>query len=129
VSGVTTPAANPRRRTDAQRDERAGLVFAALSDPTRRKLVRMLVERQTITASALVGELPMTRQAITKHLSGLADAGLVESTRAGREMQYVLTPEPLADAMAWMVSAGARWDDRLDRLERELTQPAAQKGR
>ena len=117
---MSTPTSRPRP-TDAQRDERAGLIFTALSDPTRRKLVRMLVERPTVTASALAGELPMSRQAITKHLTGLADAGLVESTRSGRETQYVLTPEPLADAMAWMVSAGARWDDRLDRLERELS--------
>ncbi len=80
----------------------------------------MLVERSTVTASALTGELPMTRQAITKHLSGLVEAGLVSSARRGRETQYALTPEPLADAMAWMVSAGAKWDDRLERLEREL---------
>lgn len=107
--------------TDAERDARAGLVFAALSDPTRRRLVRILVDRPTVTASALADELPMSRQAITKHLSGLSDAGLVRAQRAGRETQYALSSEPLADAMAWMVSAGARWDDRLDRLERELT--------
>lgn len=112
------------RLADADRDARAGLIFSALADPTRRQLVRLMRERPAITASSLVGELPMTRQAITKHLAGLADAGLVRSTRAGRETQYTLTPEPLADAMAWMVSAGARWDDRLDRLERELTKPA-----
>lgn len=111
------------RLTDAERDARAGLIFSALADPTRRQLVRLMGERPTVTASALAGELPMTRQAITKHLAGLADAGLVRSARAGRETQYTLTPEPLADAMAWMVSAGARWDDRLDRLERELTTP------
>lgn len=109
------------RLTDAERDARAGQIFTALSDPTRRRLVRLLGERQTVTASSLTGELPMTRQAITKHLAGLADAGLVASARAGRETHWTLTPEPLADAMAWMVTAGARWDDRLDRLERELT--------
>lgn len=119
VSGVPGPPA-ARQPTDAQQDERAGLVFTALSDPTRRKLVRLLVERDSVTASALTADLPMTRQAITKHLAGLAEAGLVDSRRSGRETHYVLTPEPLADAMAWMVSAGARWDTRLDRLEREL---------
>lgn len=109
------------RASDAERDARAGLIFTALSDPTRRQLVRLMGERPVVTASALATELPMTRQAITKHLAGLADAGLVRSARAGRETQYTLTPEPLADAMAWMVTAGARWDDRLDRLERELS--------
>lgn len=106
--------------TSAQRDARAGRVFSALSDPTRRQLVRILVDRPTVTASALAGELPISRQAIAKHLTGLADAGLVQPTRTGRETKYALTPEPLADAMAWMVSAGATWDARLDRLERDL---------
>lgn len=115
----------PTHRTDAERDARAGLVFAALSDPTRRRLVRLLGERSTVTASSLTDELPMTRQAITKHLTGLADAGLVASARSGRETHWTLTPEPLADAMAWMVTAGARWDDRLDRLERELSRGPA----
>lgn len=109
------------RLTDAERDARAGLVFTALSDPTRRQLVRLMGERPSVTASALTSDLPMTRQAIAKHLAGLSEAGLVRSTRSGRETHYSLTPEPLADAMAWMVTAGARWDDRLDRLERELT--------
>lgn len=111
--------------TDAGRDARAGLVFNALSDPTRRRLVRILVERPTVTASALAAELPITRQAIAKHLAGLSEAGLVQATRSGRETQYTLTAEPLADAMAWMVSAGARWNARLDRLERELSARAA----
>lgn len=105
---------------EPSRDARAGMVFAALADPTRRLLVRLMVAQPTVTASALATDLPMTRQAIAKHLAGLADAGLVRSQRSGRETQYALTPEPLADAMAWMVTAGARWDDRLDRLERSL---------
>jgi DNA-binding transcriptional ArsR family regulator len=111
--------------TDAQRDERAGLVFAALADPTRRQVVRLLVDQPTVTASALTGVLAMSRQAIAKHLVGLAEAGLVRGERAGRETQYTLTPEALAHAMAWMVTAGAKWDDRLDRLERSLGQRAA----
>lgn len=99
------------------------MVFTALADPTRRELVRLMNERPTVTASALAADLPMTRQAIAKHLAGLADAGLARSQRSGRETQYALTPEPLADAMAWMLAAGARWDDRLDRLERSLERP------
>lgn len=111
--------------TDAERDTRAGLVFAALADPTRRRVVRLLVDQPTVTASALADGLPITRQAVTKHLVGLAEAGLVHAEKSGREMQYTLTPDALADAMAWMVSAGAKWDDRLDRLERELERRAA----
>jgi DNA-binding transcriptional ArsR family regulator len=98
----------------------AGAVFAALADPTRRRVVRVLAQRPTVTASALATELPITRQAIAKHLSALADAGLVRAEHEGRETRYRLTPQPLADAVQWMATAGARWDQRLARLERRL---------
>jgi DNA-binding transcriptional ArsR family regulator len=97
-------------------EERAGAVFAALADPTRRAVVRSLAERQTVTASALAAQLPMTRQAVTKHLVTLAHAGLVEGHREGRETRYRLTPAPLDDAVRWMAEVGAAWDDRLARL-------------
>jgi DNA-binding transcriptional ArsR family regulator len=97
-----------------------GPVFAALADPTRREVVRLLARQPGITASALAGELPVSRQAIAKHLAQLRDAGLAEAEHAGRETRYRLTPEPLSDAMAWMVDAGGRWDARLERLRRQL---------
>ena len=104
------------------RDERAvGAVFAALADPTRRRVVRELSQRPTVTASALAAELPISRQAIAKHLGALADAGLVTAAHEGRETRYRLTPEPLNEAMQWMATAGARWDERLARLERRLS--------
>jgi ArsR family transcriptional regulator, cadmium/lead-responsive transcriptional repressor len=93
-----------------------GAVFAALADPTRRQLVRSLAEHPGLTASRLAGELPMTRQAVAKHLGALSGAGLVEARRAGRETRYTLTPAPLADAVEWMAGVGAQWDARLDRL-------------
>ncbi len=97
-----------------------GPVFAALADPTRREVIRLLGERPGLTASALAGELPVSRQAIAKHLAQLREAGLAEAEVAGRETRYRLTPEPMAGAMAWMVEAGARWDARLERLRRQL---------
>jgi DNA-binding transcriptional ArsR family regulator len=97
-------------------DDRIGAVFAALADPTRRQVVRKLARRPDVTASRLAGELPMTRQAVTKHLVALDRAGLVEGRREGREVRYSLTPAPLADAMVWMATVGARWDERLERL-------------
>jgi DNA-binding transcriptional ArsR family regulator len=97
-------------------DDRIGAVFAALADPTRRQVVRTLSEQPELTASSLATELPMTRQAITKHLAALDRAGLVEGRREGREMRYSLTPAPLADAMRWMDEVGAQWDERLARL-------------
>jgi DNA-binding transcriptional ArsR family regulator len=93
-----------------------GAVFAALADPTRREVVRTLAREPDLTASRLAGQLPMSRQAITKHLAALDRAGLVQGRRAGRERRYSLTPAPLSDAMDWMAQVGERWDERLARL-------------
>jgi DNA-binding transcriptional ArsR family regulator len=93
-------------------------VFGALADPTRRELMRSLAEHPGLTASHLAGELPMTRQAVSKHLGALSSAGLVQPRREGRETRYTLTPAPLAEAMVWMADVGAEWDGRLRRLER-----------
>ena len=71
-------------------------------------MIGYLSEREIATATELTGELPMTRQAVAKHLATLADAGLVESERQGRETRYRLT------------QTGAEWDDRLDALAKHL---------
>src|SRR5256885_1679478 len=76
--------------------------------------------RETATATELAAELPVTRQAVAKHLAALNDAGLVESRREGRETRYELTPGPLAAAMDWMASVGAEWDSRLAALRKHL---------
>ena len=72
------------------------------------------------SASELAEQMPITRQAIVKHLASLADAGLVSAERDGRQVRYRLTPGPLNEAMRWMVEVGAEWDDRLQALERML---------
>jgi len=92
------------------------LVFAALADPTRRLLVDALAREPALSASRLAGELPISRQAVAKHLATLDRAGLVDARREGRETRYRLTPEPMEEAMRWMAAAGARWDAGLDRL-------------
>ena len=91
-------------------------VFFALSDPTRREVLRSVAQRPELTASRLATELPITRQAVAKHLAALQRAGLVEPRREGRETRYTLTPAPLVDAMGWMAEVGASWDRRLERL-------------
>ena len=98
------------------RDEDLGALFAALADPTRRLVIRSLSGAEPVTASGLAAELPITRQAIAKHLGALERAGLVEPRREGRETRYTVTPEPLEQAVAWIVQAGGEWDDRLARL-------------
>jgi DNA-binding transcriptional ArsR family regulator len=98
----------------------ADAVFAALADPTRRRLVERLAGGGTVTASALAGELPISRQAIAKHLGALRRARLVRAKRVGRETRYTLDPAPLADAASWIASVGAEWDERLASLRRVL---------
>jgi DNA-binding transcriptional ArsR family regulator len=93
-----------------------GQVFSALADPSRRHVLGYIADHGTATATELTGELPITRQAVAKHLSQLASAGLVAPTREGRETRYRITPEPLEDAVAWIVQAGGEWDARLARL-------------
>jgi DNA-binding transcriptional ArsR family regulator len=95
-------------------------VFAALGDAGRRSLVEAVAGRGTATATELAAELPVTRQAVAKQLSALADAGLLRATRAGRETRYEVTPAPLEDAVEWMVSVGAAWDERLSALRHSL---------
>ena len=97
-------------------------VFAALADPTRRHLVERLAASPHRTPSALARELPITRQAVAKHLAALGDAGLVRSARVGRETQYELEPAPLGAAAAWIASVGAEWDSRLGRLQTLLAE-------
>jgi DNA-binding transcriptional ArsR family regulator len=104
-------------------DAAVGATFTALSDPTRRMLVGLIAERGSVTASEAAKELPMTRQAVAKHLAVLHDAGLAEPSRAGRETRYALQPQALADAAAWMAEVGADWDERLARLQRLVSRP------
>ena len=101
-------------------EEQVGAVFAALADPTRRQVVQSLSGGATVTASRLASELPITRQAVAKHLAALDHAGLVAAERRGRETHYRLTPAPLTEAATWMAAVGAQWDDRLESLRTHL---------
>ena len=101
-------------------EEAVGAVFAALADPTRRRVVQSLSSGTTVTASKLAQELPITRQAVAKHLAALDHAGLVAAERHGRETRYRLTPAPLTEAATWMAAVGAQWDDRLEALRTHL---------
>ena len=106
--------------TDSEAAARADAVFAALSDGTRRAVVAILAEGEAVTATGIAAQLPVSRQAVAKHLQILCEAGLVSSERTGRETCHRLTPEPLGDAMAWMMHVGAEWDVRLADLQRLL---------
>jgi len=98
----------------------ADAVFGALSDPARRRLLALLGERGRGSATELARELPVSRQAVVKQLGALADAGLVEGRREGREVRFRPTPAPMSDAVGWMADVGAQWDERLATLRRQL---------
>lgn len=101
--------------------DRTEKVFSAISDPTRRTVIRLLSEHGPGSATELAGRLTVSRQAVAKHLAALAEAGLVEVAEVeGREKRFRLTPAPLADAASWMASVGAEWDERLQALRRHF---------
>lgn len=91
-------------------------VFGALADPVRRGLFERLIAEPRRTPTTLAAGLPITRQAVAKHLAALSAAGLIRGSRDGREVRYEVTAEPLTSAAEWIASVGAEWDDRLARL-------------
>jgi DNA-binding transcriptional ArsR family regulator len=103
-------------------------VFAALSDPTRREVLELIGARGEASASQLARSLPVSRQAVGKHLANLSSAGLVADRRQGREVLYRLTPAPMSEAMSWMAAVGGRWDDRLAALQRQLASRSRARG-
>ncbi|MFD5600414.1 ArsR/SmtB family transcription factor [Leucobacter sp. NPDC058333] len=88
-------------------------VLVALADPTRRSVLEALATRPAASASALARELPISRQMVLKHLSVLAESGLVQSARVGREVLFQVRSAPLTEAANWMSSLATQWDARL----------------
>ena len=95
-------------------------IFGALADPVRRTLVEELIAEPRRTPTSLAAGLPITRQAVAKHLATLTGAGIVQSSRAGREVRYEVTPDRLTPALEWIGTVGAEWDERLKKLSRLL---------
>lgn len=95
-----------------------GQVFSALAHGTRRRVIETLASGESATATSLAAELPMSRQAVAKHLDALRRADLVRSSRRGRETVYRIEPAPLTEAASWIASVGGEWDERLGRLSR-----------
>lgn len=93
-------------------------VLVALAEPTRRQLLDLLADRGEASASTLAGALPVTRQAVVKHLAVLDDAGLVSGRRAGREVLYRTRPERLAEAARGMSELATAWENRLATIKR-----------
>jgi predicted transcriptional regulator len=93
-------------------------LWSAIGDPTRRRILDMLLADGASTATALSEHLPVSRQAIAKHIAVLDRAGLVKGTAVGRERRYDVDQEQLARAVAELASVQAAWDARLSRIKR-----------
>jgi predicted transcriptional regulator len=93
-------------------------LWSAVGDPTRRQLLDLLLSEGRGTATSLSDHLPVTRQAVAKHLAVLDRVGLVHSRADGRERQYHVDQEQLARAVAQLADVGAAWDSRLQRIKR-----------
>ncbi|MFW7358104.1 MAG: ArsR/SmtB family transcription factor [Brucella sp.] len=94
------------------------MVFAALADPTRLALIETLSDGESRSIVALSQNGSITRQAVTKHLTVLEQAKLVEREKVGRESRFRLHPAPLIDARAYLATVSSQWDDALRRLRR-----------
>jgi DNA-binding transcriptional ArsR family regulator len=115
------PTSNPRGiRPEPRPEPQVDAVFAALADPTRRRLLDQLSAEGPLTATELAASYPVSRQAVVKHLGALTAAGLLDAERHGREVRFGVISSRLGGASAWLAEVGARWDDRLAALERQL---------
>jgi DNA-binding transcriptional ArsR family regulator len=95
----------------------AAPIFAALGDRTRLSLLKKLSTGGSQSIARLSVDTHLTRQAVTKHLRVLEDAGLVRVSRIGRESQYVFQPEPIAAARTYLDDVSQQWSDALERLK------------
>lgn len=106
--------------TDERRGDVASVdsVIVALADPMRRQLLDVLAAQGEATATTLAVRLPVTRQAVVKHLAVLDAAGLVSGNRVGREVRYVVRPAALDATARWMAGLATEWDRRLANIKR-----------
>lgn len=120
MSADRASARPPATRTRAGNPaaDQVGLVLAALADPTRRQLLDVLVDAGRASATTLAGRLPVSRQAVVKHLRVLQTSGLVHGTRAGREVLYSPRPDSLDASARWLAELSAAWDRRLNAIKR-----------
>ena len=93
-------------------------LWSAIGDPTRRQMLDLLLATGTGTATSLSERLPVSRQAVAKHLTVLDRAGLVHGETAGRERRYRIDDEQFARALAQLNAVSTAWDGRLQRIKR-----------
>jgi DNA-binding transcriptional ArsR family regulator len=93
-------------------------LWSAIADPSRRRVLDLLVRGGEATASSLALQVPFTRQAVAKHLVILESAGLLTRHKAGREVLFRVDPDRLDDATRAMTQLAGDWDRRLTMIKR-----------
>jgi DNA-binding transcriptional ArsR family regulator len=93
-------------------------LWSAIGDPSRRRVLDLLVSSGEATASWLAGQVPFSRQAVSKHLAVLEQAGLISRRKEGREVRYRVDPERLDEATSAMNRVAGEWDRRLGAIKR-----------
>jgi DNA-binding transcriptional ArsR family regulator len=96
----------------------ADALVAAVTEPSRRQLLDLMLERGESTATVLADSLPISRQAVSKHLAVFSRVGLVAGEKSGREVRYRLNVERLDEAARSLGELAATWDRRLGRIKR-----------
>jgi ArsR family transcriptional regulator, cadmium/lead-responsive transcriptional repressor len=103
-------------------------LWSAIADPSRRRVLDLLVQGGETTASSLAHNVPFSRQAVIKHLVVLEHAGLINRQREGREVRFRINPERLSDAADVMAQLASQWDQRLQAIKR-LAEAAYKEGK
>jgi DNA-binding transcriptional ArsR family regulator len=93
-------------------------ILAAVADPTRRQLLATLAAKGPATATELAAGVPISRQAIAKHLAVLRGVGLVTSHKDGRDVRFEVRTRPLAQTAGWLAALASDWDTRLAAIKR-----------
>ncbi|MGH3151468.1 MAG: ArsR/SmtB family transcription factor [Streptosporangiaceae bacterium] len=93
-------------------------LWSAIGDPSRRRVLDLLVSHDAVSASWLAGHVPFTRQAVAKHLTVLEQAGLVSRRKQGREVLYQVEAGRLDQAAQAMAELAGQWDRRLATIKR-----------
>jgi DNA-binding transcriptional ArsR family regulator len=96
-------------------------LWSAVGDPTRRRVIDLLLSQGSGTATSLSEHLPVSRQAVAKHLMVLDRVGLVDAVVSGREKHFRINHGELARAVAQLAEVGTTWDSRLERIKRIAT--------
>ncbi len=107
---------------------RPDTVLVVLGDATRRAILEAVARRGETTATRVAGELPVSRQAVARHLSLLGEAGLVSSRREGREVIFRAHAEPIRVTARWLNEVAASWDARLEAIRRIAEDPGTEAG-